>query len=77
MTLKDFLLNNGISIASLQRRCDPWVSYQTCHAAVHGKPMVTYAKAETISRATGGVVTVDDLCKPNLSRTLDRFRDKV
>jgi hypothetical protein len=51
-------------LRELGKRCEGRVSYTTIIAVANGLVLKNYEKARAISEATGGEVSVDELCSP-------------
>ena len=64
MTLEDFVKERGHgAIAQLARKAG--VSQPTVVKAVRGEPIGRWEVAKRISEATGGAVSIQELCEPS------------
>jgi hypothetical protein len=67
MTLAEFMAGKPHgTLAELARAAR--MSYTAVHRALNGKPLKMYEKAKALSDATGGAVTVKELCEPVIAK---------
>lgn len=61
MDLKTWVMLAGKGAMSRLAR-ESGIAWSTVHAACHGRPVHNYRVARALSDATGGAVTLEELC---------------